>query len=192
MGVLLSKILLPLFCFTSVLTIVNHLSDQFHTKKLCELAQAVTKWVLTFSFLLFVGLLTIKGVTAAPLDALSAKTIKFAANSFVPVVGSIMSDAVETVMGAGQVIKNSLGAAGIITVIIILITPVVKLLCLVLILKLTAALLECICDKNLSGLIWDMGSAVNMGVVFIMVYGVVFIMAISSFISVTQVAYTMR
>lgn len=189
MGVMLSKILLPLFCFTSILTMLNHMSDSFHVHRLCSLTDTIMKWVLTFSFLLFVGLLTIKGIVAAPMDALGSKTMKFAASSFVPVVGGVLSDAIETVVGAGKIIKNSLGAAGIIVVIAMVLPPLIELLTLVLLLKLSAAILECVCDSKLTGAIWDMGNAITLGTSFLLVYSVVFIIAIASFICVTSAAW---
>ncbi len=189
MGVLLSRLLMPLFCFTSVLTVLNHMSDSFHVKRLCALSDSVMKWVLTFSCLLFVGLLTVKGVVAAPMDALGSKTMKFAVSSFVPVVGGVLSDAVETVAGAGKIIKNSLGAAGIIVVIAMILPTLAELFALVILLKFTAAILECVCDRKLTGVIWDMGSAITMGTSILLVYSVVFILAVASFICVTSFAF---
>ena len=142
--------------------------------------------------MLFVGVLTIKGVLGANLDALGAKGIKFAVSSFVPVVGGILSDAVETVAGSGQLIKNSLGTVGLIAVAAILIVPALKLAAMVLVLKLTSAILDCICDKRLSGAIWDMSGTISMALAFVVVYGVLFMVAIASFINATNSAFMMR
>lgn len=192
MGTILNQLLIPILCFTSVLTIVNRLNDNFHARRLCEVANTCMKWILCFGFMLFVGVLTIKGVLGANLDALGAKGIKFAVSSFVPVVGGILSDAVETVAGSGQLIKNSLGTVGLIAVAAILIVPALKLAAMVLVLKLTSAILDCICDKRLSGAIWDMSGTISMALAFVVVYGVLFMVAIASFINATNSAFMMR
>ena len=54
-----------------------------------------------------------------------------------------------TVLGAGTVIKNSIGVAAIIVLLIVCAIPVIKLVVFTIMFKLTAAAIEPIADKRL-------------------------------------------
>ena len=46
---------------------------------------------------IFVGILTVQGVAGTVADAVGLRTAKYMTSAFVPVVGKVLSDAVETV-----------------------------------------------------------------------------------------------
>lgn len=91
------------------------------------------------------------------MDGITAKTAKTVVSSAIPVVGKILGDAVDTVLGCGIVLKNAVGIVGVIIVIGICIMPIIKLSILFLSYKLLAIVSESIADKNIVGLLEQIG-----------------------------------
>ena len=58
---------------------------------------------------LFVGLLSIEGTLSSSVDGITAKTTKAAVSNFIPIVGKILGDAVDTVLGCAAILKNAVG-----------------------------------------------------------------------------------
>lgn len=98
-----------------------------------------------------------EGTLASSVDGITAKTAKTVVSSTVPVVGKILGDAVDTVLGCGLVLKNAVGILGVVIVIGICIMPIIKLTILFLAYKLLATVAEPIADKNIVELLEQIG-----------------------------------
>lgn len=72
----------------------------------------------------FASVLTVKGIFSAATDSVSAKGIRFAIGSLIPVIGSSISEAYSTLIGSIGILKNSVALIGIIAVMLIS-TPVI-------------------------------------------------------------------
>lgn len=106
---------------------------------------------------IFVGVVSLEGTLASSVDGITAKTAKTVVSSAIPVVGKILGDAVDTVLGCGIILKNAVGIVGVIIVIGICIMPIIKLSILFLSYKLLAIVSEPIADKNIVGLLEQIG-----------------------------------
>ena len=102
-------------------------------------------------------MVSLEGTLASSVDGITAKTAKTVVSSAIPVVGKILGDAVDTVLGCGIVLKNAVGIVGVIIVIGICIMPIIKLSILFLSYKLLAIVSEPIADKNIVGLLEQIG-----------------------------------
>lgn len=69
--------------------------------------------VLAFLMLLFCGVLGLQHTLARGSDTLALRTARFAAGSFLPVVGSSVSEALSTVSGSVQYLRGTVGVGGI-------------------------------------------------------------------------------
>ena len=118
--------------------------------------------VLTAFLLLFLGWLTASGAIAGSADAAAVKTAKIAISRAVPVVGSILSDAAETVLTGAGALKSTVGAVGLAAVLAICLVPFFRLAVHYLTYKAAAALAGMVCDLRLCKLIDDIGSAFGM------------------------------
>ena len=102
-------------------------------------------------------MVSLEGTLASSVDGITAKTAKTVVSSAIPVVGKILGDAVDTVLGCGIVLKNAVGIVGVIIVIGICIMPIIKLTILFLSYKLLAVVSGPIADKNIVGLVEQVG-----------------------------------
>lgn len=142
-------ILLPIISFSFVLIFVNNITEDNKIDNLTKLMKQIVLWIQGGIMTIFIGIITIRGITANTIDAVAEKTVKFAVDNFIPIVGGALSDAITTVAGYSLLIKNALSSVGLIVLIAIVLMPIIKLLVIGFIYKLSAALIEPISDKRL-------------------------------------------
>lgn len=112
-------------CFLC-LAISFSFNEILNTNKLINVANKITTIVLGISGSLFSGILTVKNIMAVSLDGLSVKGVRFLLSSFIPVIGSSISEAYSSVLGSINLIKGSVAAIGILAVVIINLPVIVE------------------------------------------------------------------
>lgn len=158
-GNTISSVILPLLLASTVLGIVSNISDKVQINKLSKCFKSSIVWILGIVLTVFVGFLSIEGTLTSSVDGLTAKTAKAAVSNFIPVVGKILGDAVDTVIGCSTVLKNAVGVVGIIVVIGICILPIIKLSILTISYYLTSAVCEIIADERIVKLLEQMAGS---------------------------------
>ncbi|MDF2503322.1 stage III sporulation protein AE [Clostridium sp.] len=142
-------LLLPLILISFVLHFVNNISEEYKVDRLAKLLSQIVLWIQGLVMTIFIAIVTIRGINAKAIDEVTAKTAKFAVDNFVPIVGKALSDAISTVVGYSVVLKNAISSIGLIILVAIVVFPIIKILALALIHKLTAALVQPISDKRI-------------------------------------------
>ena len=110
-------------------------------------------YILGIILTVFVGIVSLEGTMSSSVDGITAKTTKTIVSSAIPVVGKILGDAVDTVLGCGLVLKNAVGLLGVLIVIGICILPILKLAVLTISYKVVVAVSEPIADKKIVNLL---------------------------------------
>lgn len=181
---IVKNFIMPLILMHALLSIVNNLSDAFQVKKLAGLVKQVCVWTLGFVLTLFVGIITVRGTAAKTLDQVTAKGLKFAVDNFIPVVGKCLSDAISTIAGYTLILKDAVSTVGLIAFVLMTIFPLIKIISMIFIYKLTSALIEPVSDKRIVECLNDVGN--SMTLIFVSVLAV----AVLFFIMVTIIAAT--
>jgi len=145
-----SNIIIPMILMGFVLEFANNISVEHKITSLCKLFKQVIVWLQGIIITVFIGLLTVRGITATTIDAVTLKTAKFAVDNFIPIVGKAFSDAITSVAGYSLIIKNAISSIGLVVVILILLHPLIKLILISFIYKLSAALIEPISDVRIT------------------------------------------
>jgi len=157
-----TTLIIPLILISFVLQFANNLSEEHKIDNLCKMVKQSTLWMQGIIVTVFIGLLTIRGITATTIDAVALKTTKFAVDNFVPIVGKAFSDAITSVAGYSLIIKNAISGIGLVVIILIILYPIVKMILMILIYKLSAALVEPISDKRITAVISATGDSLVM------------------------------
>ena len=110
-------------------------------------------------------------------DAAALKATKLVISGFVPVIGSIISDASETILVSAGVMKNAAGIYGLLAILAICVGPFLRIGIHYLLLKLTAAICGVFGSKQIGGVIKDFSGA--MGYVLAMTGTVCLLLLIS-------------
>ena len=100
------------------------------------------KWIVGLVFTLFTGFLSIQGISAGKYDSVSIKATKFAIKSYIPIIGSYISDGMDFLVLGSVLVKNTIGLVGVLILFISIITPILNMLIVKLGLQLTAGILE--------------------------------------------------
>ncbi len=183
---LLEKFVLPLVFWITILNMVNCITEKFSIKKLIDFVKQVIRWGLGILMTFFVGILGLSGFTASTADGLGVKALKFAIGNFVPVVGGLLSDSVNTVLASTTVLKNAMGTVGIIVLIFMCAMPIIKMLALILVYKLAAGIIEPMSDKRITSMVSEAGNAVTFIFLIILTVTIMFVLGITIIINVTN------
>lgn len=156
-GNLIQDLIIPLVLILTSLVVISKISDKAQVDKLSKFLKSGITWFLGIVLTVFVGVVSLEGTLSSSVDGITAKTTKSIVSSAIPVVGKILGDAVDTVLGCGVVLKNAIGLVGVIIVVGICIMPIIKLSILTISYKLLATLSQPIADKNIMSLLDQIG-----------------------------------
>lgn len=179
------RCLVPLTAFSAVLSVAGNMGDKNRISGFVRLVKSLTRWLMALIITIFTGINTIYGFTAPAADAVAARTLKFAVGSLVPVVGGFLSDTLDTVATSATVMKNAVGASGIIIMCIICMSPIVKIGIMQMILKFISALCEPITDARISAMLWEVSEAVTAVFGMVILTAVLFLINICIILRVT-------
>ena len=177
------NIIIPLILITFVLQFANNISTEPKLSNLCGLIKKSTVWIQGFIITVFIGVLTIRGISSSTIDAVTLKTTKFTIDNFILIVGKSLSDAISSVAGYSLIIKNAIGSIGLIVIILIIIYPIIKIVLSSLIFKLSAALLEPITDKRITSSIAAAGESLILIMSCVLCVSLMFFVLIAIMIS---------
>jgi len=156
---LVDGVLIPLIYAYMAVCCAQAAVDSPGLGKIAALLKGAAQGLLTGVLLAFVGYLTASGAIAGTADAAAIKAAKLAMGRMIPVVGSILADAAESVLAGAGILKGTVGAAGLLVVLAICITPFLRLGLHYLTYKVAAALTATIASPRLSQLVDSIGSA---------------------------------
>lgn len=183
---LIEKCVVPLITLSAVLGIAGHITPSLKLTSFTALIRSIGKWILTAALTVFTGITAIYGFSAPAFDAVALKTMKFAVGSFVPVVGGILSETVETVLSGTQLMKNAVGVAGIVSLIVISFVPALKICAVLIMLRICTAAAEPIAEKQICDMLKDVTASVSLILGMIMTVTVLFIICIAIILGATN------
>lgn len=174
-GNLIQNILIPIILIIASISIISKISDQVQVAKLSKFLKSSTLWFLEIILTIFVGIVSLEGTLASSVDGITAKTAKSIVSSAVPVVGKILGDVVDSVLGCGIILKNAVGFVGVVIIISICIVPILKLSVLTISYKLVASISEVIADAKIVKLLDEMGDIfkILLGILFTIFFMVI-------------------
>lgn len=155
-------IIVPLILISFVLKFANNLSTEHKIDNLCKLVSQSVLWLQGIIITVFIAMLTIRGITADTMDAVALKTTKFAVDNFIPIVGKAFSDAITSVAGYSLIIKNAITGVGLIVILLIVLYPIIKLVLMSFIYKISASLVEPISDKRITAALSMIGDSLTL------------------------------
>lgn len=185
-GNFINGIILPLVLISTALGIVSKVSDRVQIDKLSKFFKSSVVWILGVVLTLFVGVVSLEGSLSSNVDGITAKTTKAAVSSFIPVVGKILGDAVDTVIGCSSILKNAVGIVGVIVIISICVVPIVKLAVLMGIYYLGAAVCQPIADEKIISLLDQMGDTFKILLAILCSISVMFVIGVTLVINISN------
>jgi len=148
-GNLVQDILIPMTLIIAAISIISKISDNIQVEKITKFLKSSTTWFLGLVLTIFVGVVSLEGTLASSIDGITTKTAKTIVSSAVPIVGKILGDVIDSVLGCGVILKNAVGFLGVIIIVGICILPILKLSVLIVSYKLVSSVSEVIADSKI-------------------------------------------
>lgn len=143
-------VLVPLVQVMILFVFLNEVVEGERFSKMTELLEDGIRFVLKFVTGTVVGLNVVQGLIQPAADRLKGSMFVKTASA-IPGIGNSVRAVSEIIVGAGTLIKNSVGVAAMIIVLGITLMPVLKMGVLAFFYKLSAAVIEPVADKRISG-----------------------------------------
>ena len=178
---LIKNILIPIDLIIVVFSIISKISEKMQIEKLSKFLKSSVVWVLGIVLTIFVGVVSLEGTLSSSVDGITAKTAKSAVSTIIPVVGKVLGDVVDSVLGCGIILKNAIGLIGVIIVIGICIIPIIKIATMCIMYSLASAVVQPIADDKIVKVLDEMGG------VFKLLLGILCSLSVMLIVGITLV-----
>lgn len=123
-----SGVIAPFMKIFLALSVSSSISPNINLSGIIRFISKFTKILLVFSMSIFTGILSFKQVLSMGADNLSSRAVRLSLSSFVPIVGSALSEAYRTVQGSLGLLKSGIGIISIIALIAVYLPVVIQCL----------------------------------------------------------------
>ena len=182
---LIQEGLLGLIQVHVILVFINHLTKEEYLSQLTELAGKAAGWVLKTILAVVIGFNTLQGIISPVIDSLKSTAFSRVAE-MIPGIGNVAGSVTDVLLGSAVLIKNGSGAAALIVILLLCMTPLVKLGILVILLELAAALIQPVSDKRMAGCVAGVGDGIKL------LFRAVFTVAVLFVITIVVVTVSVR
>lgn len=141
------NLLLPVVRIYVLLVLAGHVAKEEMLSKLTELLEQWVGWALKTLMGLVLGLQVLQGMVVPYADSAGQAGVRKVIE-IIPGLGQGAGAVAQMVLGSGVLIKNSLGAAAVVVLLIMTLVPIAKLAVLMLFYQLAAAVMQPVCDKR--------------------------------------------
>lgn len=145
---MLQMFITPTIITAAVLQIVSYISEREMLQKFSDLIRTVVSWGLKAAAVVFISILSLQRISTPIVNNAITKSAKVAVN-FVPVVGQALTGAVDAVFYWSGAVRSGVLVSVIILIIIMCGAPILKIIAFVFVYKMTAGIVQPICDERI-------------------------------------------
>lgn len=176
-GFITKNMLLPFLGFTIAASVAESINPSLSGINISNALKNVSKWILGFITTIFIGVISIQGILGTAADTLGSRAIKFAASSFIPIVGGAMSEAYSTFYGSISFIRSGVGAVGIVIILFTVLSPAISVLCLKFVFSVAKGISAFFGQNSISTLLTGINSVLTIVLGIIACFTIVFVIA---------------
>lgn len=181
-------ILLPLIQVYVCLQLVNSLSREDFLSKAAELLETILEWSMRTLLGVVIGIHMIQGLVLPMVDSVKSAALRRAVSA-IPWVGKGGEAVAQVLLGSGALIKNAIGMAALVVLVMICIIPVVKLGLIALLYQATAAMLQPAADARLVESILAVSSGTRLVMRLVIHTLVLFMLTLAIICAVSNASY---
>ena len=185
-GNIIVDALIPIVLIIVVFSIISKISDRVQVEKISKFLKSGVVWFLGIVLTIFVGVVSLEGTLSSSVDGVTAKTAKAVVSSVIPVVGKVLGDVVDSVLGCGVVLKNAVGVVGVIVIIGICILPVLKIATLSIMYSLASAVVQPVADDKIVKLLDEMSGVFKLLLAILCSLSVILIIGVTLVIKISN------
>lgn len=153
---LFETLVVPGIRFCVLLRLLQGIVREDFISHLTKLLEKAVRWCVKTAFGLVVGFQAVQSLLLPYMDAVKGGALLKLARA-IPGVGNSVEAAAQMALGTAALIRNGIGMAGLLVLLLVSLGPLVKLGCIVLLYHGLAAALQPISDKRLLGAVTAVG-----------------------------------
>ncbi len=153
LGNIIQGLIIPIVLVVVSLCVISKISDEIKVDKVNKFLKSNIIGFLGILLTVFVGVVSLEGTLSSSIDGIAAKTTKSIVSSAIPVVGKILGDSVDSILGCSLILKNAIGIVGVIIIIGICVIPIIKLAVIMFSYRVLAVVSQPIADKKIVNLL---------------------------------------
>lgn len=158
---IIDGVVFPVTLTIIAFSIATHLSPDLKFGKFVAFFKSINKWLIGISISVFGLFFTLQGITAASYDGITRRAAKYAIGTGVPIVGGFLSGGFDLAIAGSALIKNSLGSMSVFLLVGVLFEPLLLLVSVNLLLRLTAAVTQPLGDNRISDFLGETADNLN-------------------------------
>ena len=149
-GNVVNVLIIPMTQAFVIVKIINYISEEDILSRMAGLFESGVKWMLKTSMAALVGFQVIQSLLAPAIDSLKNTSVSKALSA-IPGIGGAAGAVTEMLVGSAVLLKNGIGTAAIIIILIICIPPLIKIGVFTVSYKVMAAVIQPVSDKRFTG-----------------------------------------
>ena len=144
------SVVFPITIVIITLSMASSLTKVLKINKFTSFFKSINKWIIGVCISAFGIFFTLQGITAANYDGIVRRTAKYAIGNGIPIVGGFLSGGFDLAVAGSVLIKNALGSMSIFLMIAVIFEPIILLISVNVLLRLTAAITQPFGDGRIS------------------------------------------
>lgn len=189
---MIKNIFIPLIVLSTIISIVDNISDKVQVARLAAFLKHITQWSLGLILTVFIAIVSLQGSLGAVVDGVTSKTAKFAISVFIPVAGKYLADAADAVIGCTLLIKNAVGVAIMVGIIVICLLPILKMLAIIALYRMTCVLLEPVAEGRIIKCISEVANSMTYILAIVASVAFMFLITITALIMASNMSAMVR
>ncbi len=145
-------LVLPMINVYIMLQVVNHLLGGDSLGEFADLLKKLITWGLKTMFGIVIGINVVQGLLGPAIDVLKRSALTKGIEA-IPGIGNTFGSITDVVLGTAVLLKNGIGMAGALFLLLLCVVPVAQMVILCLLFKVTAALVQPVSDERITGCI---------------------------------------
>lgn len=148
-----SNVFMPIVNCYLALGVTSSLRYELNLDKLLSSLKKIITTCISFVSGVFVSVLSVKTAVAGRADMLGLRSIRFAINSVVPVIGSSISEGLLSIQAYSSLIKSSVGIVGVMAVVLVFLPSIIEVVLWRISLTLCIIVSDVFGDKSVSAVL---------------------------------------
>ena len=171
------KFVIPAVSVYVIILILNNMLEEDYLSKFASVIETLIDWAIKIIPTLAIGINLVASIALPSVDYAKSKGYR-KLFGLIPGVGGSVDSFVDIVTGSSTLIKNCIGSAALVVVILLVLIPIIKLLTACLMYKVAAAVVQPISDKRVTSSVEVMAKGTNMLYRIVLSCGLMFFLTI--------------
>lgn len=169
---------IPVVNMLFAFNILTSFTFESYKHKIVKSVKRLIIIILSLISTIYTGLLTTQSILAVSSDSLTVRGIRFFSGTFIPVVGSGVSESVASVMSSLSVMRNTAGVIVIVVIILLFLPIIIELLVWYFALQFCSIASDLFGNGEISEMIEEMSSMISL--INIILFYITFVLIIST------------